>query len=70
MGKFGGTDIHPLGNSGVLADLAFTRNVQQPANAESAKNEYRFTSHMYYRQQQQMKYILDVDGNGKHSIGW
>jgi hypothetical protein len=70
MGKFGGTDIHPLGNdSGVLADFAFTRNIQQPAKAESTKIRHRFTLHMFYWQMQRIKYILDVDGNGKHLMG-
>jgi hypothetical protein len=61
---------NPTSNSvvvvgGVSADFAFIKVVQQPPNAESlSRDSYRFARHMFYREMQQNKYILDIDGNG------
>jgi hypothetical protein len=63
--QFGGTGVHPLGDSGVVADFAFTNSVQKPKGAEANENIYRFTKYMKYKEMQDMKYIVDVDGNGK-----
>lgn len=69
VGRFSSKGIQPLENnvtkSGVDADFAFVRQVQTP-NGETVAPNIRFAKHMFFRQMQQSKYIMDVDGNGTY----
>jgi hypothetical protein len=56
------------GSGLVNADFAFIKIVQQPEHLERLSSEtYRFARHMFYREMQHNKYILDIDGNGTYS---
>ncbi|CAB9531064.1 KDEL motif-containing protein 1 [Seminavis robusta] len=66
MRQYGGTRVHPLTDNGVSVDFAFASQIQTPDGEEGSlmQDGYRFANKMWYRELQQNKYILDVDGNG------
>lgn len=62
--QYGGNKIHEIA-PGVDADFAFVRVVQNDEGQDLAKT-YRQRKAMSYRDIQQHKYVLDVDGNCKY----
>jgi len=64
---YGRNGVHSFGQTNVDVDFAFTRVVQNYRGQE-LPSKYRRADSVSYRDIQQYKYVLDVDGNGMYHM--